>query len=76
MGIFIAVFFIKLCELSQVDLRSPSIKQIFKNILSPEKNLQPSTINSYRTAIVDKIENNSLNMSKDENLNRLLDSFH
>ena len=41
-----------------------------------EKLLQPSTIDGYRTAIADKVGNNKINISKDENLTRLLDSFH
>ena len=40
------------------------------------KNLQPSTIDGYRSAIADKLGNITLNVSKDENLTRLLDSFH
>ena len=34
-----------------------------------------SNIDGYRTAIADKSGNDSFNISKDENLNRLLDSF-
>ena len=58
-------------------LRSPSIKQTadFLLYLFQEKNLQPSTIDYYRTAIADKIGNDSLNISKDENLNMLLGCF-
>ena len=40
------------------------------------KNLQPSTIDGYRSAIADKLGNTTVNISKDENLTRLLDSFH
>ena len=70
--------FIRWCESSQVDFRSPSIKQIadFLLHLFQEKNLQPSTINGYRSAVADKLGSSSLNVSKDENLTRLLDSFH
>ena len=61
-----------------VDFRSRSVKQIadFLVHLFQEKNLQPSTIDGYRSAIADKLGNSSLNVSKDENLTRLLDSFH
>ena len=61
-----------------MDFRSPSVKQIadFLLHLFQEKNLQPSTIDGYRSAIADKLGNSSLNVSKDENLTRLLDSFH
>ena len=38
--------------------------------------LQPSTIDGYRSAISDKLGNSTLSVSKDENLTRLLDSFH
>ena len=61
-----------------MDFRSPSIKEIadFLLYLFQEKNLQPSTIDGYRTAIADKIRNDKINISKDENLTHLLDSFH
>ena len=36
---------------------------------------QPSTIDGYRSPIVDKLGNSPFNISKDENLARLLDSF-
>ena len=38
--------------------------------------LQPSTIDGYRSAIADKIGNATFSISKNENLNRLLDGFH
>ena len=70
--------FIRWCETSQVDFRNPSIKQIadFLLHLFQEKNLQPSTIEGYRSAIADKLGNTSINVGKDDNLTRLLDSFH
>ena len=70
--------FVRWCESSQVDFRSPSVKQIadFLLHLFQEKNLQPSTIDGYRSAIADKLGNSSLNVSKNENLTCLLDSFH
>ena len=70
--------FVRWCETSKVDVRSPSVKQIadFLLHLFQEKNLQPSTIDGYRSAIGDKLGSSSLNVSKDENLNRLLDSFY
>ena len=71
-------FFVRWCETSQMDFRNPSIKQIadFLLHLFQEKNLQPSTIDGYRSAIADKLGNTSVNVGKDENLTRLLDSFH
>ena len=44
--------------------------------LFEDRKLQPSTIDGYRSAIADKLGNPSLNISKDENLARLLDSYH
>ena len=40
------------------------------------RKLQPSTIDGSRSAIVDKLRNSPINVSKDENLTCLLDSFH
>ena len=44
--------------------------------LFEDRKLQPSTIDGYRSAIADKLGNLPVNISKDENLTRLLDSFH
>ena len=70
--------FVKCCDSHEVDFRSPSVNQIadFLLHLFKERNLQPSTIEGYRTAIADMVGNVELNISKDENLTRLLDSFH
>ena len=70
--------FVRWCEKNKVDFRTPSIEQIADFLLSlfQEKHLQPSTIEGYRTAIADKVGNSRFNISKDENLSRLLDSFH
>ena len=70
--------FIKWCESHKVDFGSPSLNQVaeFLLFLFKEKNLQPSTIDGYRTAIADKIGCDKVNFGKDENLTRLLDSFH
>ena len=61
-----------------MDFRSPSVNQIadFLLHLFKERNLQPTTIEGYRTAIADMVGNDRLNISKDENLTCLLDSFH
>ena len=69
--------FVKWCDSHKVDFRSPSISQIadFLLYLFKERNLQPSTINGYRTAIADMVGNDRLNISKDENLTRLLIVF-
>ena len=70
--------FVRWCEKNKVDVRTPSIEQIADFLLSlfQEKHLQPSTIEGYRTAIADKVGNSRINISKEENLTRLLDSFH
>ena len=62
----------------QVDFHSPSVEQIadFLLHLFQDRKLQPSTIDGYRSAIADKVGNFTVNISKNENLNRLLDSFH
>ena len=44
--------------------------------LFEDRKLQPSTIDGYRSPIADKLGNSILSISKDENLTRLLDSFH
>ena len=38
--------------------------------------MQPGSIDGYRSAIADKLGNSTINVSKDENLTCLLDSFH
>ena len=70
--------FYKWCLSNQVDFRAPPLKAIadFLLHLFQEKKLQPSTIDGYRSAIADKLGNSTINVSKDENLSRLLDSFH
>ena len=70
--------FTKWCIANQVDFKSPPLKSVadFLLYLFEVKNLQPSTIDGYRSAIADKLGNVILNVSKDENLTRLLDSFH
>ena len=61
-----------------MNFRSATLSNIadFLLYLFKERNLQPSTIDGYRTAIADMVGNEKLNISKDENLTRLLDSFH
>ena len=70
--------FTKWCLTNQVDFRTPPVKSVadFLMYLFEDKKLQPSTIDGYRSAIADKLGNSSINISKDENLTRLLDSFH
>ena len=70
--------FTKWCVTNQVDFRSPPVKSVadFLMYLFQDRKLQPSTIDGYRSAIADKLGNSSTNISKDESLTRLLDSFH
>ena len=70
--------FTKWCITNQVDFSSPPVKSVadFLMYLFEDRKLQPSTIDGYRSAIADKLGNLTFNISKDENLTRLLDSFH
>ena len=70
--------FVKWCKSNEVDFRLPSVTQVadFLMHLFQDRKLQPSTIDGYRTAIADMIGNDKWNVNKDENLTRLLDSFH
>ena len=70
--------FTKWCISNQVDFRALPVNSVadFLMYLFEERKLQPSTIDGYRFAIADKLGNSTLNISKDENLTRLLDSFH
>ena len=70
--------FTKWCIRNQVDFRAPPIKSFadFLMYLFEDRKLQPSTIDGYRSAIADKLGNSPINISMDENLTGLLDSFH
>ena len=70
--------FTKWCLSNQVDFRAPPLKAIadFLLHLFQDRKLQPGTIDGYRSAIADKLGNSTINVSKDENLTRLLDSFY
>ena len=70
--------FTKWCLSDQVDFSAPPLKAIadFLLYLFQDRKLQPGTIDGYRSAIADKLGNFPINVSKDENLTRLLDSFH
>ena len=61
-----------------MDFRSPPLKSVadFLMYLFEDRKLQPSTIDGYRSAIADTLGNSSTNISKDENLTRLLDIFY
>ena len=70
--------FTKWCFPNQVDFRSPPVKSVadFLMYLFEDKKLQPSTIDGYRSAIADKLGDTIVNISKDDNLTRLLETFH
>ena len=70
--------FTKWCVTNQVDFRSPPVNLVadFLLYLFEVKKLQPSTIDGYRSAIADKLGTSIVNISKEDNLTRLLDSFH
>ena len=70
--------FTKWCITNKVDFRAPTVKSVadFLMYLFEDRKLQPSTIDGYRSAIADKLGTSSIHISKDENLTRLLASFH
>ena len=70
--------FTKWCDAHQVDFRAPPVKSVadFLLYLFQDRKLQPSTIDGYRSAIADKLGTSPIDMGKDQNLTRLLDSFH
>ena len=70
--------FTKWCLSNQGNFRAPPLKAIadFLLYLFQERKLQPCTIGGYRSTIADKLGTSPINVSKDENLTRLLDSFH
>ena len=61
-----------------MDFSTPSVKQVsdFFMYLYQDLNRRPSTIDGYRTAIVDTLGPTGLHISQSSNLNRLLSSFH
>ena len=70
--------FEKWCRENLVDFSTPSIKQVsdFFIYLYQDLNRWPSTIDGYRTAIVDTLGPTGLHISQSSDLNRLLCSFH
>ena len=70
--------FTKWWHSNQVDFRPPTFKSIsdFFLYLFQQRKFQPSIIDGYRSAIANKLRNLPINVSKDENLTRLLESFH
>ena len=70
--------FEKWCRENLVDFSTPSEKQVsdFFMYLYHDLNRRPSTIDGYRTAIVDTLGPTGLHISQSSDLNRLLSSFH
>ena len=70
--------FTKWCLTNKVDFRALPVKSVadFLMYLFQDRKLQPSTIDGYRSVIADKLGNSPLNISKDENVTCILDSFH
>ena len=68
----------KWCEENQVDVSNLTIPDVanFLNCLFKERNLKPSTIAGYRTAIADGLGVKGEQISKSLELNRLLASFY
>ena len=61
-----------------MDFSTPSVKQIsdFFMFLYQDLNRRPSTIDVYRTAIVDTLGPSGQHIAHNEDLHRLLSSFH
>ena len=70
--------FTKWCVTNQMDFRAPPVKSVADILmyLFQDRKLKPSTIDDHRSVIADKLGNSPFNISKDENVTRLLDSFH
>ena len=70
--------FEKWCRENSVDFSTPSVKQIsdFFMYLYQDLNRCPSTIDGYRTAIVDTLGPTAQHIAHNADLHRLLSSFH
>ena len=70
--------FEKWCRENSVDFSTPSVKQVsdFFMYLYQDLNGRPSTIDGYRTAIIDTLGPAGHHISQSSVLNRLLSSFH
>ena len=70
--------FEKWCRENLVDFSTPSVKQIsdFFMYLYQDLNRRPSTIDGYRTAIVDTLGPTAHHIAHNADLHRLLSSFH
>ena len=70
--------FEKWCRKNLVDFSTPSVKEVsdFVMYLYQDLNRCPSTIDGYRTAIIDTLGPVGHHISQSSDLNRLLSSFH
>ena len=70
--------FEKCCRENSVDFSSPSVKHISDFFMYPYQDLnrRPSTIDGYRTAIVDNLGPVGHHIAQSSDLHRLLSSFH
>ena len=70
--------FEKWCRENSVDFSTPSVKQVsdFFMYLYQDLNRRPSTIDGYRTAIVDTLGPAGHHIAQSSDLHRLLSSFH
>ena len=70
--------FEKWCRDNSVDFSTPSVKQVsdFFMYLYQDLNRRPSTIDGYRTAIVDTLGQTAQHIAHNADLHRLLSSFH
>ena len=68
----------KWCRENSVDFSTPSVKQVsdFFMYLFQDLNRPPSTIDGYRTPIVDTLGPAGPHISQNSDLHRLLSSFH
>ena len=73
-----SALFEKWCRENSVDFSTPSVKQIsdFFMYLYQDLNRRPSTIDGYRTAIVDTLGPTAQHIAHNADLHRLLSSFH
>ena len=70
--------FEKWCRENLVDVSKPSVKQVsnFFMHLFQDLNRRPSTIDGYRTVILDALGPAGLHIAQSTDLNRLITSFH
>ena len=70
--------FEKWCRENLVDFSTPSVKQIsdFFIYLYQDLNRRPSSIDGYRTTIVDTLDPTGQHIARNEDLHRLLSSFY